>query len=243
MMNNDSQKPHALVVGASSGIGYAMAQRLSETHRVTALARRTDRLASLVEMGVSAVYCDVADLDSIAAIVEQSVATNGKVSALIYCAGLQMIRPMRTVKVTDIRQVIDVNLSAALVFGQLMASQRISEAQAVYCAVSSISAQRPEPAIIPYAVAKAGIEAMIKGLARELAPRRAIGVAPGWLDTEMTQSFKQIYNDAFKEQLMKKSPTGIATVDAVADLIEFLISPKAAFITGQIITIDGGASL
>lgn len=235
--------PHALIVGASSGIGRQLAQRLSAGYHVTALARRVELLEPLSEAGVEAVYCDVAQLETIAPLVERIVARRGRISALVYCAGAQLVRPMRALKVEDIRRILDVNLSAALVFGQIMASQRFAESEAVFCAVSSIAAQRPEPAIVPYAVAKAGLDALIKGLAREIAPRRAVGVAPGWLDTEMTQANKQLYNEAFKEQLEKKAPRGIATVESVVDLIAFLLSDQARFITGQIVTVDGGASL
>jgi gluconate 5-dehydrogenase len=235
--------PHALIVGASSGIGFEVAQRLAPNWRVTALSRRIERLAPLRESGVEAVFCDVAQLESIAPLVENIVARRGKVSALVYCAGAQLVRPMRSLKLDDIRRVIDVNLTAALIFGQMMASQRFADSDATFCAVSSIAAQRPEPAIVPYAVAKAGLEALIKGLAREISPRRAVGVAPGWLDTEMTQAYKQVYNDAFKEQLAKKAPGGIATVASIVDAIAFLLSNQAKFITGQILTIDGGASL
>ena len=243
MTDTYTRRPHALVVGASSGIGYAVAERLISTHEVTALARRTELLSPLVERGAVAMGCDVADLESIGPILDEAVQARGKIAGLIYCAGVQQIKPIRLAANEDIRRAIDVNLTAALVFARHFAGQRVSDAGSAFCAISSVAAQRPEPAIVPYAVAKAGLEAMIKGLARELAPRRIIGVAPGWLDTPMTRAFKKVYNDRFKEELAKTSPRGIATVDAVVDLIEFLLSPRAAYITGQIVTIEGGASL
>ena len=79
-----------------------------------------------------------------------------------------------------------------------------------------------EPAIVPYAASKAGLDALIKGLARELAPRRAVGVAPGWLDTEMTQAHARLYGAEFKEALEKRSPAGAATVESIVDAIAFL---------------------
>ncbi|MBR0642197.1 SDR family oxidoreductase [Roseomonas hellenica] len=243
MTSPEAGKPHALIVGASSGVGYALAERLSASYRVTALARRIERLQPLEAVGVRALRCDVSEPDQIASTLDEAVAAGGKITCLVYCAGLQSIKPMRMLRDADIRNVIDVNLTGALTFGRLMASQRVSEPESVFCAVSSIAAHRPEPAIVPYAVAKAGLEALIKGMARELAPRRAVGVAPGWLDTDMTRGFEKVYNTAFKENLARVSPRGIVTVEAVVDLVEFLVSPRAGFITGQIVTIDGGASL
>ena len=91
-------------------------------------------------------------------------------------------------------------------------------------------------------VSKAGLETMIKGLSIEIPSRLFVGVAPGWLDTEMTKSFSHIYDQKFKEELKKKSPKGIPTVDTVADLIKNLILKKTKFINGEIIKLDGGLS-
>ena len=94
-----------------------------------------------------------------------------------------------------------------------------------------------------YAASKAGLSTLVSGLAREIGPRRAVGVAPGWIDTEMTQSFSHLYDDAFRERLAKNSPAGPATVESVVDTILFLLSPAARSITGQIVRVDGGAAI
>jgi NAD(P)-dependent dehydrogenase (short-subunit alcohol dehydrogenase family) len=234
---------HMLIVGASSGIGLALAQKLGEIARVTAMARRTDRLAALTHAGISTVTCDVSQLDSIPNLVEAAVATHGKLDAMIYCAGKQLIKPMRLTKVDEMQDIVAVNLTAAMVFAKMFASAKIAKPDAAFCAISSIAGHRPEPAIIPYSVTKAGLDALVKGLARECGPKRAFAIAPGWLDTEMTQSYSQIYNATFREELARKSPAGLATVDSVVDLVTYLISPKASHVTGMSIAVDGGASL
>lgn len=234
---------HTIVVGASSGVGLAVAQRLADTMKVTALARRVERLEALGNSNIDGGYCDVRDIESVNAAVEAAVAANGKVSAIVYCAGAQVIKPMRIIKPADIDTLIDVNLKGALHFARHFASAKIAQPDAVFCPVSSIAAARPEPGIVTYAAAKAALDALVKGLARELAPRRAVGVAPGWLDTEMTQSQGRIYDAEFREALEKSSPLGIVPVEAVADLIVYLLSPQARHITGQTVTIDAGAVL
>lgn len=234
---------HVLVVGASSGVGRAVAERLARSARVTAIARRADRLAALAEQDVAVVNCDVTDFAALEAAIDDAVARAGQFSAVVYCAGAQLIKPLRSLKAADFPSVMDVNLLAPLFLARCFASQKVSQGNAVFCAVSSVAGQRPEPGIVAYSVAKAGLDALIKGMAKELGPRRAVGVAPGWLDTEMTQGYKHIYNEDFKTALAKRSPAGVATVESVVDVIEFLLSEKARHVTGEIITVDGGAIL
>lgn len=232
-----------LVVGASSGIGRVVAERFSSRYAVTAMARRADRFAALESMGIKGIACDVSNAEMFDAAITTAVTERGKLAAAVFCAGQQQIKPLRSLKAVDIHSILDVNLFAPLILARAMASQRVSEVNAVFCAVSSVAAQRPEPGIVTYSVAKAGLDALIKGAAKELGPRRFVGVAPGWLDTEMTQAYKHVYGEEFRTALEKRSPAGIATVDAVVDTIDFLLSDRARHITGEIITVDGGAVL
>ncbi|MCJ2087494.1 SDR family oxidoreductase [Methylobacterium sp. E-005] len=235
---------HILVVGASSGIGRAVAEHFARQGSVvTALARRADRLAELAEAGIATVAADVTDLAAIGGVLQSAVAERGLLTGLVYCAGVQLIKPMRSLGVDEVERVYKTNLVAPTLFAAAFGNARVSTRDAVFCAVSSVAAQRPEPAIVPYAASKAGLDALIRGLARELAPRRAVGVAPGWLDTEMTQAHARLYGDEFKAALEKRSPAGAATVDSVVDAIAFLMSPQARHVTGEILRVDGGATL
>lgn len=237
------ERPHALIVGASSGIGRALALRLGGPYAVTAAARRVERLEELASGDIWPVPTDVSDPARLTSMIEAAVAERGPLSALVYCAGLQRVKPMRTMSAADIEEVYRVNLTAPAFLATQFASARVSHKTAVFCVVSSIAGDRPEPGIVAYGSAKAGLNALVHGMARELGPRRAVGVAPGWLDTEMTQQFPHLYGEEFRQRLAKQSPAGPATVDAVVDAIVFLISPAAAHITGQIVRVDGGAGL
>jgi NAD(P)-dependent dehydrogenase (short-subunit alcohol dehydrogenase family) len=243
MTTDQDQRHHALVIGASSGVGFAIAKRLCATHRVTAVARRIDRMQRLEELSATILTGDVSELETIAPLVESAVIAGGKLDVMVYCAGKQLIKPMRVLKTSEISDMVATNLTAAIICGRMFASPKVTNIGATFCAISSIAAQRPEAAIVPYSAAKAGLEALVKGLARECAPRRAIGIAPGWLDTEMTQAYCHVYNEAFRTDLEKRAPRGIATVEEVTDLVGYLLSPSARAITGQILTIDGGISL
>lgn len=240
-MPND--KGHALVIGASGGIGLGLVKRLSPTHRITAVARRTERLAELEALGVSTIAADMSDLGAIPEVIRLAVERGGVLSSLTYCAGMQKIMSMRTMSAAEIEMLYTLNLTAPTVLAGQFASRRVSADDGVFCLVSSIAARRPEAGIVAYGASKAGAEALLRGMAREIGPRRAVGVAPGWLDTEMTRAYPHLYGAEFKEQLAKASPAGPATVDAVIDCIQFLLSSQAGSITGEIITVDGGAAL
>ena len=240
-----SPRPHALIVGASSGIGAALAHRLAADHHVSLLARRAERLDVLAKdhSTASAYACNAADSEQLIETIKAAVAANGKIDRFVYCAGRQLIKPLRATSTAEIADVVGVNLTGALVSAAAFASPRLTHAESIFCVISWIAAERPEPGIVAYSVAKAGLDALVHGVARECAPRRAVAIAPGWLDTEMTQGQPHVYNAEFREKLAASTPRGIATVDEVVDLALFLMSGAARSITGQTVTIDAGASL
>ena len=96
-----------------------------------------------------------------------SVEHYGKVDKLIYCAGKQVVKPHRMADIKDFDSLYDVNLRGALFTSKLFCSAKVSEKTAVFCAISSIAAIRPEPGIVGYSVMKAALDSMIKGLAKE----------------------------------------------------------------------------
>lgn len=232
---------HCLVIGASSGIGQAAADRwLERGEKVTVLARRAERLVPLAERGASAFPVDATDYSALEAAIKEAVAANGLVDVLLYCAGMQIVKPARMAKPAELESMIATNVTAPLVVAGLFGSKKVTQPQAVMCLVSSIASSRPEAGITAYAASKAAVDNAVRGLARELGPRRVVGVAPGWLDTEMTQAQSRLYDDAFRERLAKESPTGPASVDAVVDCIDFLVSDQARAISGEIVRVDGG---
>ena len=236
-------KEHVVIVGGSSGIGRALALHLAESCHVAVLARRTGVLKELESVSkIFSVKADVSSFDDMSYGLEECVKRFGKIDKLIYCAGIQIVKPHRMMGHIDFDSLYEVNLRGALYASKLFCSSKISEKNGVFCAISSIAAVKPEPGIIGYSVMKAALDNMIRGLAKESAPRRFVGVSPGWLDTEMTQN-QFVYGGAFKEALEKKSPLGLTNVEDVVNAVEFLISNKSASITGQVLCVDSGSSL
>lgn len=232
---------HYLVIGASSGIGQAAAEEwLDKGEKVSVLARRAERLAPLTQRGATAFPVDVTDYAALELSVKNAVAANGLVDVMLFCAGKQIVKPARMATPSDLETMIATNVTAPLVAAGLFGSKKIAQPHAVMCIVSSIAATRPEAGITAYSATKAAVDNAVRGLAKELGPRRVVGVAPGWLDTEMTRAQSRLYNEAFREKLAKESPAGLASVAAVVDCIDFLVSDKARAISGEIIRVDGG---
>ena len=241
-MKKNKVKPHVVIVGASGGIGYPLTLKLLPKHRLTVITRKTEKFSKVKTKDINIIKFDVLKLDKISKILEDAVKANGKIHSLIYCVGFQLVKPLRNFQISEIKKIIDTNLISTLIFAKEMASNSLSETNSMFCAISSTAASNPEPAIIPYSISKAGLETMIKGLSIEIPSRLFVGVAPGWLDTEMTKSFGHIYNEKFKEELKKKSPRGILTIDTVVEIIKNLVLKKTKFDNGEIIKLDGGLS-
>jgi len=204
-----------LVIGSSSEI----AKELSKKMDIIAISRED---------------FDIKNLDKIEAFVKDIVKQYGKLDNLIYIAGIQNIKPLRVMKIEEIKEIFDINFFGAMMFAKAFASKRISNPNSSITFVSSIAGIEPEAGILAYSASKAALNNLIKGLAKEISPIRVNGVAPGFMKTKMTK----VYTDEFVEEMQTKSPLGLVTPKDVADVIEFLISSSK--ITGEIIRIDGG---
>lgn len=235
---------HSVIIGASSGVGRGIAERFSDSMKVSVFARREAELSELVSdrETMAAYSVDATDIDAFKLNLQNAVERFGVVDRFIYCAGVQVMRPHRTLSPLDIQQMLDINFVAAALHAKIFLSNKISAPNAVFCAISSIAAVSPEPAIVTYGATKAALNTLVAGLAREAAPRRFVGVAPGWMETEMTQR-QPLYGEQFKADLEKRSPLGITSVDDVVHAVEFLTGPSGSAITGQILVVDSGMSI
>ena len=222
-----------LVIGASSGIGEAVVKKLGGV----AVARREEKLKQFEKYELF----DVSNLQEIEEFVKRVAKHYGKFDNLIFCTGVQNIKPLRVMRVDEIIQIFNINLISAMIFAKAFSSKRVSNPNASMIFISSIASYKPESGILAYSASKAALNNFIKAAAKELSPIRVNGVAPGFLKTEMTEKFSHIYTDDFIKNLDKNSPVGLADVDDVVDAIEFLVN--SSHITGEIITIDGGAVL
>ena len=237
-------KKNVLVIGASSGIGRAISINLSKDYNIIAIARRKDKLETLKEYGIQPEIFDVTQTEKIGKFVKELINKFGKLASMVYCAGVQSIKPLRMLKVEETKSMFDVNYFGALFFSKAFASKpvHVKENPSIVF-ISSIAGQKPEVGIINYSASKAAIDNLTKGLAKEIAPIRVNAIAPGFLKTEMTEKFKHIYNDEFISNIEKQYPLGLGEAEDIADMVRFLISEKASYVTGNIIRMDGGGAL
>lgn len=240
----------ALVTGGSRGIGEAVVLRLaSEGADVALCASRSlegaEGVADRVrEMGRRAMagLVDVSDEASVDAFVGRVVAEFGRLDILVNNAGVTRDGLILRMKDEDWDRVLDVNLKGAFHAIRACARPMIKARRGRIISISSVVGLRGNPGQANYAASKAGLIALTKSVARELASRgvTANSVAPGYIPTEMTEA---ISSEA-RESLLSQVPMGAAgSPEDVAAVVAFLASEDAAYITGQVIVVDGGMTM
>ena len=237
---------HALITGASSPIGGAIARRLAaDGAHVTLLGHShivaAEETAADIRSGGGSAEVLALDLTDIerSAVVLGELAEEAPVHILVHNAGLRRDVPFAGMSADDWQSVIDVNLSGffAALRPLIMPMMRARWGRVI--AISSLTAIAGNRGQTNYAAAKGGMLAMVKSLTREYASRgiTANVVAPGLIDTPETRALENF------EDLRKFIPAGRPGVpDEVAQVIGFLASDAASYISGQLIAVDGGIS-
>jgi 3-oxoacyl-[acyl-carrier protein] reductase len=233
----------ALVTGASRGIGAASARALADAGWPVAVNYRSDEdganatVAAIESDGgtAEAIQGDVADpacADSLFATAEERL---GPVMVLVNNAGVTADNLSPQINDEDWNSVIDTNLSAAFRLTRRALRPMMKARYGRVVNVASVVGQRANPGQANYAASKAGLIAMTQTVAAEVARRKVTvnAVAPGLVDTDMTEDLG--------DELLKAVPARRAgTPDEVAACIRFLASDEAAYVTGSVLTVDGG---
>lgn len=237
----------AVVTGGSRGIGRAIALRLAESGADVALIYAGNQAAAdetaqqVRELGVRAmaVQCDVSDAQQAAAAIKQVRAELGPIDILVNNAGITRDGISLRMKPDDFRRVIDVNLTGAFLMAQAAMSDFVRRRSGRIINISSVSGLMGNAGQANYSAAKAGMIGLTKTLARELAGRGVTvnAVAPGFVKTEMTAAM----NEAALSEGLKSVPMGrMAEPEEIAEAVAFLASDRAAYITGTVLSVNGG---
>jgi len=236
----------ALVTGASRGIGQAIAGRLaSEGARVIAAARSIEALervvGEIVSAGgnASALGMDLADGASIEAGAKRCVEEHGSVDVLVNNAGVTEDNLLLRMSRESWDRVLATNLTGAFLLTQALLRGMVKKRYGRIVNVTSVVGMMGNPGQANYAASKAGLIGLTKTIARELASRNITcnAVAPGFIETEMTQKM----TPAAREALSGQIPAGrLGSAADVAEAVAFLASEQASYVTGHVLNVSGG---
>lgn len=237
----------ALVTGSSRGIGRAIAVALAKAgaNVVVNYAGREDAARGTADMieetGRKAlvIKADVSDPEQVKAMVDKTVKELGRLDILVNNAGITRDNLLMRMKDEEWDTVVNTNLKGAFNCCRAAARPMLKARGGRIINVSSVVGLSGNPGQVNYSAAKAGLIGLTRTLAGELGSRGITvnAVAPGFITTDMTEKLP----DDVKERLKERIPLGrLGTPEEIADVVTFLCSPSAGYITGQVIAVDGG---
>jgi NAD(P)-dependent dehydrogenase (short-subunit alcohol dehydrogenase family) len=240
------KKSIALVTGAAQGIGFACAEALLEQGHFVILSDINADLVKAASQKLGGqtdfVVCDMSDPKAINSMFDEIEAKHGGISVLVNNAGIAMPKPFFETSVEDFRKVIDINLVGVFLAIQRAAKSMIAnKIEGAIVNMSSINAVVAIPAIASYCASKGGVMQLTKAASLALAPHgiRVNAVGPGSIDTEMMAGVNA--NPEAMKMVMSRTPLQrIGSPREIGDVVAFLASPKASYITGETIYVDGG---
>lgn len=237
----------AVVTGGTSGIGRAVSLALADAGaNVVPVSRTESRVEEVTEeVGSDVVRAtDVRAKDDVQELFEQVHSTYGPIDVLVNSAGIFFDEsPITELDEETWNDIIQTNLYGTFVTTQLFPAFS-GEGDSAIVNVSSIAGQLPLPDLTTYTISKFGVNGLTKSFALKYAdiPVRVNAVAPGYAKT--AQNRENLEDPEVKEDLLGKTPLGrYAQLDEIANAVLFLASPSVQFVTGEILTVDGGFSL
>lgn len=238
-----------LLTGATSGIGLETLKSLiNDKNKVFAVARDFSKISNLLELysdNLIPIPFDLKETENIEKIFNEINLVDEKLDALIHCAGIEETIPLTLYSPAKIKNIYEINVFAGIELLRHFTKKKYSNDGASAVFVSSVMGVLGQPGKIGYCSTKAAVLGMVKASALEFAKRkiRVNAVLPGVVNTPMTQNlFTQISAENV-EEIKAMHPLGIGEVSDVVPTIEFLISAKSRWITGQNFIIDGGYSI
>lgn len=240
----------ALVTGAGRGIGSAIAKTLAANGAFVIVNYNgsKEKAEAVVEeikksgAEAAAVQCDVSDYAACGKMVEELIASYGHIDILVNNAGITRDNLILKMSEEEFEAVLNTNLKGTFHTIRHLSRYFVKQRAGRIINLSSVSGVMGNAGQANYSASKAGVIGLTKSVARELA-RRGItcnAVAPGYIETEMTAQMPEAAKEAVKQQIPLQR-TG--TVWDIAEMVAFLASEKASYITGQVISVDGGMSI
>ncbi|MCE5303037.1 MAG: SDR family oxidoreductase [Planctomycetaceae bacterium] len=240
----------AIVTGGSRGIGRACVTRLAAEGAKVAFVYHSNQqaadalVAELQATGadVQAFQADVRDLQRAHAIVDPLFELWGAIDILVNSAGIVHDGLLGAMTQDQWREVIDTNLGGTFNYCHAVTQPMMMKRRGSIVNLSSTASEFAARGQVNYAASKGGINGLTRALAKELAPRnvRVNAVAPGMIETDMSQVVRGVAGDLIKKMIPMKR---IGKPEEIASTVAFLASEDAAYLTGQVVRVDGGLSL
>ena len=242
-----TQKPLALVTGASRGIGAAIALRLAKEGYFVAVnyasneSKAKEVLDQILSQGGSGELCgfDVSLSDAVDEKIEALTKAHGPLAVLVNNAGVSLDSLLIRLKNDDLEKTLSIDLKGAIYCTRAAAKSMMRARQGSIVQISSVIGETGNAGQSAYAAAKAGLIGFSKSVAKELASRqvRVNVITPGFVSTDMTEAL----TEQQKEAILRTVPLGFfGAPEDVASLVAFLASPTSRYITGQVIGVNGG---
>lgn len=230
-----------LISGGSRGLG---AELISGFHaqgcNVASFSRnKTEFIEQQIGAGLHWSAIDGRDHSAVRAFVNDTASRFGRIDLLVNNTGIARQAVLPLMREDDIIDMVDTNLTAALLLAQSCSRVMLRQAAGCIVNVSSVNAIRGHEGVAVYSATKAALDGFTRSLARELGPRniRVNSVAPGYFESDMVSDM----DPAQKERIARRTPLRrLARIGEIAAAVHFLASEQASFITGQTLVVDGG---
>ena len=250
----------AIVTGAGQGIGKAVALRLAREGASVVVAdlnletaRSTAEEIRAMGAGALEVQVDVRDPASIGTMVDAAVEAFGRIDVLVSCAGVINVREILDITREEWDRIFEVNARGTFFTLQAVSRQMVKQGSGVIVNMASAAARGPRPTFAHYAASKAAVISLTQSAALALAPHgiRVNAICPGVVETPMWDQIDRETHDRFgvplgetRQQRVRGIPLGrIETPEDVANVVAFLVSPQANYMTGQSLNVDGGINM
>ena len=233
-----------IVTGAAQGIGEACARRLAQDGAKVVLADLDDARGQALAQDLQGLYvhCDVGDKAQVDTLVQKTMLTHGRIDVLVNNAGIFKAADFLDVSEADFDAVLRVNLKGSFLCGQAVAREMAKVKSGAIVNMSSVNAVLTIPTISSYNVSKGGINQLTRVMALALADKgiRVNAVAPGTIATELAAKAVLTSEEARQRIMMRTPMKRLGQPGEVADVVAWLASDAASYVTGEIVVVDGG---